>query len=213
MDAHARAELARRRSDVPWNVDRDDGAHDAAVSSSHAAALSAGCCHDARAAEEWADHTRGGELLLRLTVAGIAIYPLGVALTTIEMREPALARAVPVAVGVVVIVCGALQFSAWKLRHLSCCREAPAPDRTLTACAAAAWQYGLHLGVHCAQCCAGLVVILLAVGMMDLRAMVAVTVLITLERLAPKGQHVARTLGAVIVLAGVLLIVRAAGGI
>jgi len=75
----------------------------------------------------WADHTRGGELLLRLDGCRIAIYPLGVALTTIEMREPALARAVPVAVGVVVIVCGALQFSAWKLRHLSCCREAPHP--------------------------------------------------------------------------------------
>jgi predicted metal-binding membrane protein len=147
------------------------------------------------------------------TLVGIVIYPLGVALTTMEMREPALSRAVPVAVGVVVIVCGAFQFSAWKLRHLSCCREAPGPGHTLPARAATAWQYGMRLGVQCAQCCAGLIAILLAVGVMDLRAMVAVTVLITLERLAPKGENVARTLGAVLVLAGLLLIVRAANGI
>jgi Predicted metal-binding integral membrane protein (DUF2182) len=52
------------------------------------------------------------------TVFGMAVFPLGLALAAVEMQQPALARAVPIAVGVVVLVAGALQFSAWKARHL-----------------------------------------------------------------------------------------------
>src|SRR5687768_8054715 len=43
------------------------------------------------------------------TVAGLAAFPLGVALAAIEMRQPALARAVPLAIGGVVLIAGALQ--------------------------------------------------------------------------------------------------------
>src|SRR3989442_7506682 len=57
------------------------------------------------------------------TVFGMVALPLGVALAEIEMQRPALARAVPTAVGVVVLITGALQFTAWKARHLTCCRE------------------------------------------------------------------------------------------
>src|SRR5574341_601313 len=53
------------------------------------------------------------------TVFGLAAFPLGVALATVEM-QPALARAVPIAVGVVVLIAGALQFTAWKAYHLAC---------------------------------------------------------------------------------------------
>jgi predicted metal-binding membrane protein len=35
------------------------------------------------------------------------------------MQLPALARAVPIAVGVVVLIAGALQLTAWKGRHLA----------------------------------------------------------------------------------------------
>src|SRR6266498_5651170 len=41
------------------------------------------------------------------TVFGIAVFPLGVALAAIEMQLPALARAVPIAVGLVVLTAGA----------------------------------------------------------------------------------------------------------
>ena len=46
---------------------------------------------------------------------------------------------------------------------------------------------------------------------MDLRAMALVTAAITVERVAPGGERVARALGAVAVGAGTLLIARAAG--
>src|ERR1700719_3976758 len=55
------------------------------------------------------------------TVFGMAVFPLGVALAAVEMRMPALARAEPFAVGVVILIAGSLQFSAWKARHLACC--------------------------------------------------------------------------------------------
>jgi predicted metal-binding membrane protein len=145
------------------------------------------------------------------TVLGMAAFPLGVALAAVEMRQPALARAVPIAVGVVILIAGALQFTAWKARHLACCRQAPGCGRMLTAGAGPAWRYGLRLGLHCSYCCAGLTAILLVIGVMDLRAMAVVTAAITVERLAPAGERVARALGAVVVGAGLFLIARAAG--
>ncbi|WP_242342871.1 DUF2182 domain-containing protein [Anaeromyxobacter terrae] len=145
------------------------------------------------------------------TVFGMAAFPLGIALAAAEMMEPALAHGVPIAVGVVVVIAGSLQFTAWKARHLACCREAPGRGRTLPADAATAWRHGLRLGLHCSYCCAGPMAILLVMGVMDLRAMALVTAAITVERLAPAGERVARAIGAAVVGAGLLMIARAAG--
>jgi predicted metal-binding membrane protein len=145
------------------------------------------------------------------TVFGLAAFALGGALAVVEMQLPALARAVPIAVGVVVLMSGALQFTAWKAYHLACCRESPGRGGTLPADAGTAWRHGLRIGLHCGYCCAGLMAILLGLGVMDLRAMAVVAAAITLERLAPAGEHVARAIGAVMAAAGLVLIARAAG--
>jgi predicted metal-binding membrane protein len=145
------------------------------------------------------------------TVFGMAAFPLGVALAAIAMRHPALSRAVPSAVGVVVLVAGALQFTAWKARHLACWRAAPGRSRTWPADTGAAWRHGLQLGLRCSCCCGGLMAIPLVVGVMDVRAMAVVAAAITSERLAPSGERVARAIGAVVVGAGLFLIARAAG--
>jgi predicted metal-binding membrane protein len=136
------------------------------------------------------------------TVFGIAAFPLGAALAAIEMQQPALARGVPIAVGVVVLMAGSLQFTAWKARHLAYCGEAPGRGRTLPADAGTAWRHGLRLGLHCSRCCFGLMAILLVIGVMDLRVMAVVTAAITVERLAPVGERVARAIGVVAVGAG-----------
>jgi predicted metal-binding membrane protein len=73
------------------------------------------------------------------TVFGMAAFPLGVALAEIEMQQPALARVVPIAGGVVVLIAGSLQFTAWKWRHLAWYREASG-GRTLPAESGAAWR-------------------------------------------------------------------------
>jgi predicted metal-binding membrane protein len=154
----------------------------------------------------WLTALAGAGYFFVWTLIGMAVFPLGVALAQIEMDVPALARAVPLATGVVVLIAGALQFTAWKARHLACCREAPRRADMLSADAGTAWRHGLRLGLHCSTCCAGLTAILLAVGVMDLCTMAVVTAAITVERLAPAGERVARVLGGVVVGAGLFLI-------
>ena len=144
------------------------------------------------------------------TLFGVAAYPLGLALAAIEMRQPAMARAVPMAVGVVVLIGGVLQFTEWKACQLACCREMPGRGRALPPDANTAWRHGVRLGLLCSRCCAGLMAILLVIGVMDVLAMAVVAAAITAERVAPAGERVARTIGAVIVVAGLLLIARAA---
>ncbi len=143
------------------------------------------------------------------TLFGAGVYPLGAALATLAMRQPALARAVPLAAALVVLLTGTLQFTPWKAHHLARCRANPGCC-VQRADAAAAWRHGLRLGLHCGQCCAGPMAILLVLGVMDLRAMAGVAAAITAERLAPAGARVARAIGAGIVLAGVVMAIRAA---
>jgi predicted metal-binding membrane protein len=144
-------------------------------------------------------------------VFGMAAFPLGAALTATAMQQPALARAVPTAVGMIFVLAGAFQFTAWKVRHLACCRAVPEHGSTLGADVGTAWRHGLRLGFHCSFCCAGLMVILLVFKVMDLRAMTVLAAAITVERLAPAGERVARVIGAVVVGAGLFLVARAAG--
>jgi predicted metal-binding membrane protein len=144
-------------------------------------------------------------------VPGAVTFALGSALAALEMHLPALARSVPIATGVIVLIAGALQFTEWKARRLACCADLSGCGRAMPANAATAWRHGLRLGLHCSTCCAGLTAILLVTGVMDLRVMVAVTAAITVERLAPAGARAARAVGAVVIVAGLILIVRAMG--
>ena len=145
------------------------------------------------------------------TAFGATVFPLGATLAAFEMQLPALAHAVPAGAALTVLLCGALQFTAWKTRHLACSREAPSRDRTSAKHAGTAWRYGLRLGLRCIVSCAGLTVVLLVVGIMDLRAMAAVTAAITAERLAPRGEHVARLIGIALVGAGLFMLAQATG--
>jgi predicted metal-binding membrane protein len=159
----------------------------------------------------WLTALVGGGYYFVWTAIGVIVFPVGAALMALEMQQSQLARAVPTAVGVVVLLMGFLQLTAWKARQLSCCREPPVHCQTHSADAGTAWRHGLSLGFQCSRCCGGLMVILLVIGVMDLRAMAVVTAAITLERLAPAGERVARVVGAVVIGTGLLLIVRASG--
>lgn len=144
-------------------------------------------------------------------LAGLAVFPLGVGLAAVALRLPSVAHAIPLTVGAVVLLAGALQFTSWKARHLACCRETPGRGIPLRADAATAWRLSIHFGVHCVLSCANLMLILLVIGMMDLRAMAVITAGITVERLAPSGERAARVVGGVVVASGLLLIARAVG--
>ena len=158
----------------------------------------------------WLAALAGIGYFLVWTVFGIVVFPLGATLAEVEMQQPALARVVPIAVGAVVVIAGALQFTTWKAHHLTCCREPWGREPKLPAEAATAWRHGLRLGLHCTYGCAAFTAILLVVGVMDLRVMALVTAAITAERLAPNGERIARAMGIVMVGVGLLLIARAA---
>jgi predicted metal-binding membrane protein len=158
----------------------------------------------------WLTALVGGGYYFVWAAIGMIVFPVGAALMALEMQRSRLAHAVPFAVGVVVLLVGFLQLTAWKARQLACCREALGHGRaTLPGDAGAAWRHGLRLGLQCSRCCGGLMLILLVVGVMDLRAMAVVTAAITAERLAPAGERVARAIGVAVVGAGLLLIVQA----
>jgi predicted metal-binding membrane protein len=159
----------------------------------------------------WLTALVGGGYFFVWTVFGTIIFPVGVGLAELEMQLPALSRAVPMAAAVVVLIAGAFQFTRWKACGLACCREAPGRGGHLLAAAGTAWRYGLHLGLHCCYCCAGLMTILLVLGVMDLRTMAVVAVAITAERLAPAGEIVAQAIGVVVIGIGFFMIARAAG--
>jgi predicted metal-binding membrane protein len=142
-------------------------------------------------------------------VFGIAVFPLGVALAKAEMQLPGLSRSVPVAVGVVVFIAGMLQFTGWKAQQLACCRQAAGCSNVLPDSIGRAWLQGLRFGLHCSQCCFGLIIILLVIGVMDLRMMAFVAAAITAERLTPAGVPVAQAIGALAAGAGLFLIARA----
>lgn len=137
---------------------------------------------------------------------GVALYAAGAGLAELAMRNAGVARLVPVAMGVVLVVAGALQSTRWKSRALERCR------RRDDCCSAAAdgftssWRHGASLGARCVRCCAPWTAVLLVLGVMDLEAMALVTVAISLERLLPRGERVARVAGIAILATGVLVL-------
>lgn len=157
----------------------------------------------------WLTTLAGGGYFFLWTVFGMAIFPLGIALAMAEMQVPALARAVPMITGAVVLVAGVLQVTAWKARHLACCRTLPGCAGVISASAATAWRQGMRFGLNCIQCCFGLMMVLLVIGVMDLRAMAVVAAAITVERLAPAGERLARMTGIAAIAAGLFLIWQA----
>ena len=145
------------------------------------------------------------------TIVGLVVFPLGVGLNAILMQHKELSLIVPVAIGIIVLAAGLLQLTDWKLHQLTCCRELPFRGETARDDAGTAWKHGLHLGIQCSRCSAGLMSILLAIGMMNLFGMAIITIAINFERLAPVSKQVTGTIGAIGIGAGFFLIARAVG--
>jgi predicted metal-binding membrane protein len=141
-------------------------------------------------------------------VVGMAAYAAGAGVTAVEMRWETVAQWLPVAAGMVLLVAGGVQFTSWKARQLALWREGPGRGCPPAPNAPGAWRHGLRMGVRCSLCCGSLMLALLAIGMMDLVAMAAVTLAISAERLAPAPLRVARLAGVAIVVVGVLTIAR-----
>jgi predicted metal-binding membrane protein len=145
-------------------------------------------------------------------IIGLAVYPLGVVMTDAAMRWLVLARCVPVATGIVLVLAGWLQLTAWKAHQLERCRSGPACNQQVSPDAWSACQHGVYIGMQCILYCFNLMLVLFASGVMDLGAMAVVTCAITLERTAPWPRRAARITGVAILALGLFKVAGALSG-
>ncbi len=141
--------------------------------------------------------------------AGMAMYPLGAGVAALLVQLPPLARAAPLASGLIVALAGGFQLSSAKARYLACCRAMPRCREAAPCARFAPLRHGMHLGLHCCGCCAGLTAMLLAVGVMNGWAMMFTATAIAAERFARDGNQAARIVGVLLLVIGGTLIARA----
>jgi predicted metal-binding membrane protein len=140
------------------------------------------------------------------TLFGIAAYLIGMLITGGAMRWDAFSRGLPLTGGFVLCIAGIYQLTPWKSACLKHCRD----PLTLVAHHLHGGRFGaLRLGIHhgafCAACCWGLMLIQLVFGVMNLTVMVAVAVVIALEKLLAKGKWVAKATGVAAIVAEVAI--------
>lgn len=98
---------------------------------------------------------------------------------------------------VVFAAAGLYQLSPWKQACLSHCRS---PLALVMQYASLRHRFrdlhaGLHHGLYCLGCCWALMAVLATVGLMNIAAMVALTVLIFLEKLTPAAWRLPQLTG------------------
>jgi predicted metal-binding membrane protein len=142
--------------------------------------------------------------------AGGFVYVLGTGLAYAAMRWMSFGSAMPLLAGVSLIMAGAFQLTHWKRIALNHCRDSLVcrlPEREIAR--SAAFKHGLNQGLFCGICCSGLMIALLVAGMMNPLAMLAIAVVIAMEKLLPNPVLIVRLTGAIAALTGIALIVKA----
>jgi predicted metal-binding membrane protein len=105
------------------------------------------------------------------------------------------------------IVGGAYQFTPLKrICHTRCSSPLFFLVQNWRPGATGALRLGMLHGVDCLGCCAGLMVGLVALGMMNLAWMLTAAVIIFAEKTIPNSHRLARPLGVVMVAGGVVLL-------
>lgn len=112
--------------------------------------------------------------------------------------------------GAVLIGAGLYQFAPIKNACLAQCR---APLQFLSRHwrdgRAGVFRLGVVHGAYCLGCCWLMMLVLFAVGVMNLLWVAALSVLVLLEKLTPWGIAIARVTGAVFIVLGVAVLIRA----
>lgn len=105
------------------------------------------------------------------------------------------------------VVGGAYQFTPLKrICHARCSSPLSFLMHNWRPGAAGALRLGAIHGVDCLGCCAGLMVGLVALGMMNLAWMLTAAVVIFVEKTIPGSHRVARPLGVLMIVGGVALL-------
>jgi predicted metal-binding membrane protein len=132
--------------------------------------------------------------LLVWAAAGVPAYALAALTGWLDSHHPAAAHGL--AIGIFAI-CGVYQLTGLKDRCLAHCRS---PFGLLLRYGSFRGRtrdlrVGAHHGAYCLGCCWALMVILIAVGVMNIAAMVVLAALIMAEKAWPRGDLTARLAG------------------
>ena len=194
-------ELARR----VHHVGGDDGGHDA--SNRHADGV--GLCHpepQPRRSGQDGRLRRGLSCLWTAFAAGATA-----AQWTLQARDllsPTIVSVSPVLSAALLVIAGAFQFTPVKRACLRACRS---PLGFLLTewrnGLGGAAQMGVRHGLYCLGCCWALMALLFVGGAMNLLWIAALTLLVAMEKLAPKGEILARVLGALMIVAGAVRLI------
>jgi predicted metal-binding membrane protein len=151
--------------------------------------------------------------LLVWTGFGAAATMLQWALLQWRLVSPIMQATSPWLAGSLLIFAGAYQFSPWKVTCLTLCR-APAEFlvRHWRAGIKGALIMGLRHGAYCLGCCWALMLLLFALGVMNLFWIVALTLLVLTEKSLPGMRWILRMGGGALGAWGLWLIARAAVG-
>jgi predicted metal-binding membrane protein len=136
--------------------------------------------------------------------AGAALAQWG--LHHAAMLTPAMAASSGRLAGGILVAAGAYQLTPVKGACLTRCRS---PLGFLMTSwrdgALGALQMGLRHGAYCLGCCWLLMCLLFVVGVMNLVWVAALTAFVLVEKIGPFGLIVARTAGAIMIVAGILV--------
>jgi predicted metal-binding membrane protein len=144
-----------------------------------------------------------GYFFVWMFIGGV-VYAIGVAFALAAMRLDWLSRLTPALSGMMLIVCGIIQFTPWKMSALRRCR---APD-----CGAlqygSGWHYGFKQGMFCCICCTAPMFALLVLGAMNLAVMTIIAAVITTEKLLPYPEQTVRIFGIIALLTGTFMLLK-----
>ena len=129
-------------------------------------------------------------------------------LQSIGWVSPGIVSTSSVLSGALLLIAGGFQFS--RLKH-ACLRACRSPLGFLMSDWRdglwGAWHMGMRHGLYCLGCCWALMALLFVGGVMNLLWIAALAGLVSIEKLAPKGEVVAQVLGGVMIGVGVVRLV------
>jgi predicted metal-binding membrane protein len=132
--------------------------------------------------------------LLVWAAAGVPAYGLAWLTSWLDSHHPTAAHGLAIAI---FAGCGVYQLTGLKDRCLAHCRS---PFGLLLRYGSFRGRtrdlrVGAHHGAYCLGCCWALMLVLIAVGVMNIAAMVALAVVIMVEKVSPRGEMLARLAG------------------
>ena len=140
---------------------------------------------------------------------GAIAFAAGFEISRAAMTSPKLSHWIPAAAGASLVLAGIWQLTPLKQSCLKHCRE---PLLFLGhAYKPGVWggfRVGLHHGAFCAACCWALMLMQMVLGVMNLAVMAGVAVIIATEKLWKRGPLLARLIGTISIVVGMILVAR-----